>query len=64
MSPEFLSDADSECATTVLEKLRSHGIHEWALTGGLAIEIHAALFGSPTATRPLILISSYPDSTA
>lgn len=49
---EFLSDSDAERAIAVLEKLQRHGIHQWVLTGGLAIELHLALRGLPTVARP------------
>jgi hypothetical protein len=53
MGFEFLSDADANRATAVLQNLQRHGIEEWALTGGLAIETHLALRHRPTGNRSL-----------
>lgn len=50
---QFLNPMDASRATRVLRKLWAHDISGWALTGGLAIEIHIQLRGGPTAVRRL-----------
>lgn len=49
----FLSTDDASRAERVLRKLGQHDIGSWALTGGLAIEIHHGLRGHTCSTRPL-----------
>lgn len=50
---DFLAASDAERATAVMRKLQRHGTLEWALTGGLAVEIHAIRCGLPTPRRTL-----------
>jgi len=50
---QFLNPTDASRAIRILRKLGAHDITAWALTGGLAIEIHILLRGGPTAMRPL-----------
>ncbi|MGC9950569.1 MAG: hypothetical protein ABSF64_29735 [Bryobacteraceae bacterium] len=51
----FLSHADAQRATRVLAKLVRHGLRDFALTGGLAVEASLALAGNGQAPhmRPL-----------
>jgi hypothetical protein len=50
---QFLNPTDVSRAIRMLRKLGAHDITGWALTGGLAIEIHILLRGGPTAMRLL-----------
>jgi len=49
----FLSTADGERALQTLQKLARHDISGWALTGGLAVELHRIRLGCEPAVRPL-----------
>lgn len=49
----FLNTSDSARAARTLAKLSRHGISRWALTGGLAIELHISLRKGNGGTRPL-----------
>jgi hypothetical protein len=49
----FLSDADAYRASRTFEKLFRHDISGWALTGGIAIEVHWSHFQGEPATRVL-----------
>jgi hypothetical protein len=53
MLQKFLSVVDADRALRVFRKLASHDIRQWALTGGLAIEIHLLRFGRQPIIRPL-----------
>src|SRR5271170_4698442 len=50
---QFLNPTDVSRAVRMLRKLQAHDITGWALTGGLAIEIHILLRGGPSAVRSL-----------
>src|SRR5271165_4064228 len=49
----FLNPTDTSRAIRMLHKLGAHDITGWALTGGLAIEIHILLRGGPSEVRSL-----------
>jgi len=49
----FLSAADAERASRSLRKLARHGTGCWALTGGLAFEMHAIRLGMGSGERAL-----------
>ena len=49
----FLSAADGERALGTLRKLARHDISGWALTGGVAVELHRMRLGCEPAARPL-----------
>jgi hypothetical protein len=49
----FLSAADAQRASATLQKLLRHDMSGWALTGGLALEIHCMRGGLPASTRLL-----------
>jgi hypothetical protein len=49
----FLSAADAGRALRTFRKLARHDISRWALTGGLATEIHSLRRGCPASTRRL-----------
>ena len=49
----FLAAADAQRATRTLYKLAEHDIGQWALAGGLALEIHVARAGGRGAARQL-----------
>lgn len=53
MLERFLSTGDAERAFHVFRKLFSHDIARWALTGGLAVEIHLLRLGRPSSARDL-----------
>jgi hypothetical protein len=62
MLREFLTDRDAERTLLTLRKIARHGIYgidglcatgRWALTGGVAIEIHNRIAGGPRRIRPL-----------
>jgi hypothetical protein len=53
MMQQFLSAADYERATRSLRKLARHDVSAWALTGGIALEIHRARFRGKAAIRTL-----------
>jgi hypothetical protein len=50
---QFLSSADATRVSGVLAKLVRHDIRNWALTGGLAIELHRLRRGGRPAPRAL-----------
>ncbi len=50
---QFLNPADVSRTIRMLHKLGAHDITGWALTGGLAIEIHILLRGGSTEVRRL-----------
>jgi hypothetical protein len=49
----FLSIADAHRAARVLAKLEAGGLREFALTGGLAVELQLAAHGHSPQARPL-----------
>jgi hypothetical protein len=49
----FLSAMDAERAHRSLARLRKHGLHRLALTGGMAIELHRLRLGFAPRIRPL-----------
>ena len=49
----FLPAADAARASGTLQKLMRHGIREWALTGGLGIELYCTNLSVRNSTRPL-----------
>jgi len=49
----FLSDADANRALHTFRKLGRHGIRGWALTGGLAVEVHRLRRGCQASVRAL-----------
>jgi len=53
MIERFLSGADAERALRAFHKIAQHDISRWALTGGLAIEIHCQRFEHRPSTRTL-----------
>ena len=53
MLQRFLSVADAERALRVFGKLAWHDIGNWALTGGLAVEIHLLRLGRQPSIRIL-----------
>jgi hypothetical protein len=53
MMNRFLSATDAERAARSLRKLVRNDISDWALTGGLAIELHCLRLGLQTVTRTL-----------
>jgi hypothetical protein len=53
MVHRFLSATDTERVYGTLRKLAPHDTSQWALTGGLAVEIHRLRHGVPPATRGL-----------
>jgi hypothetical protein len=58
----FLSTADAGRLSYTLGKLGRHDIRGWALTGGLAVEIHRLRRGCPAFVRPLNDIDFVADS--
>jgi hypothetical protein len=48
-----LSAADAARAERVLHKLSRHGLGNWALTGGLAYELHSQILGLDCSERAL-----------
>ena len=50
---QFLSAADYDRATRSLRKLAQHDVRGWALTGGVALEIHRARLRGTAAIRTL-----------
>lgn len=59
---QFLNPLDASRAIRMLRKLGGHDISGWALTGGLAIEIHILLRSGPAGTRRLHDIDFVADS--
>jgi hypothetical protein len=53
MLRRFLSITDANRALRTLRKLGHHDIHGWALTGGLAVEIHRLRRGCQPSLRAL-----------
>jgi hypothetical protein len=53
MIPSFLSAADADRALSTLRKLERHDVSNWAMTGGLAVEIHRQNLHCPRSIRPL-----------
>lgn len=53
MLRQFLSVADANRALRTLRKLCQHDIHGWALTGGLAVEVHRLQRGCQPSPRAL-----------
>ena len=49
----LLGQAGAERALATFQKLAPHDISRWALTGGLAVEIHLLRGGRPSAIRAL-----------
>jgi hypothetical protein len=60
--PIFLPVTDANRATQTLNKLSRHNIRKWALTGGLAIELHYGRLTGRTSLRPLNDIDFIVDS--
>jgi hypothetical protein len=54
MLERFLSSNDQGRAQRVIQKLASHDIRSWVLTGGLAVEIHHIRHGADSIRRSLI----------
>ena len=52
MIPSSFSDADANRALRTLRKLARHEISKWALTGGLAVEIHCQIRRCAPSVRP------------
>ena len=53
MIPSFLTDDDRERVFRTIRKLAEHDISDWALTGGLAVEIHIQNGGHMPCIRAL-----------
>jgi hypothetical protein len=53
MLSRFLSAPNAERASRAFRKLARHDGQRWALTGGLAFEIHAVRLGLPPSVRAL-----------
>jgi hypothetical protein len=53
MTDRFLCADDAKRALKTLQKLSQHDISNWALAGGLAVEIHCLLGGLSPSNRPL-----------
>jgi hypothetical protein len=53
MLRRFLSVADADRALRTLQNLDQHDIRDWALTGGLAVEIHRLRRGCQPSLRAL-----------
>jgi hypothetical protein len=53
MLRQFLSPADADRALRTFEKLARHNVDRWALTGGLATEIHRVRRGCAAVPRVL-----------
>jgi hypothetical protein len=51
MISSFLSAADADRALSTLRKLAQHDISNWAITGGLAVEIHRQSQHCPRSLR-------------
>jgi hypothetical protein len=51
--PSFLTTGDRDRVYRTLQKLSAHDISEWALTGGLAVEMHVQNGGGTRSTRTL-----------
>ena len=49
----FFSPAEAVRAERTLRKIAQHDVSRWAITGGLAIEIHILRRGGESLTRPL-----------
>ena len=62
MLRQFLSTDDAHRASHVLRKLARHSVESWALTGGLAIELHRLIHGHEPSLRPLNDIDFVVDS--
>ena len=58
----FLSSDDSDRVTRTLGKLARHGLKQWALTGGLAVELHLSRLAGQPCTRLLNDIDFVADS--
>lgn len=50
---QFLSVADEARASRTFRKLQRHDIHDWALAGGLALEVHRINRGCKASVRAL-----------
>jgi hypothetical protein len=53
MLERFFNATDQGRAQRVIQKLASHYIWSWVLTGGLAVEIHHIKRGADPIRRPL-----------
>jgi hypothetical protein len=53
MLQQFLSVSDADRASHTFQKLASHNIGPWAVTGGFAIEIHHLRLGRKSSIRSL-----------
>ena len=62
MLHEFLTAPDVDRASYVFRKLARHHIQHWALTGGLAIEMHSSIAESAPHIRPLNDVDFIADS--
>jgi hypothetical protein len=64
MFEQFLAQSDTNRALRTFQKLANHDISRWALTGGLATEIHCLRRGCRPAVRSLNDIDFVADSFA
>jgi hypothetical protein len=62
MLPRFPSAFDADRAVRTLRLLTRHDVHRWALTGGLAFEIHAVRLGRQPTLRTLSDLDFIADS--
>ena len=53
MFQQFLSAPGAGRVSTLFRKLARHDIRHWAITGGLAVEIHCLRLGRPSSPRTL-----------
>lgn len=53
MLEKFLSYTDRDRAQRVIQKLASHDVHSWVLTGGFVVEIHHLIRGANPILRAL-----------
>ena len=53
MTDRFLGEAEAKRVLKTVQKLSQHDISGWALSGGLAVEIHCLRTGLSSSTRPL-----------
>ena len=58
-----LAESEQDRAERTLRKLSTHDISRWALTGGIAAEIHIRRGGGKSGSRPLrdldFIVSSF-----
>jgi hypothetical protein len=58
----FLNSVDASRLAATLHRLSRHDISGWALTGGIAIELHIQRFGGEACLRPLHDVDFVADS--